>query len=564
MIPHLVDAFLAPALAGLGDWSIRWAVLIAVLAAWFGLRPPRRAATRHLLGIVVLLAGLLLPALPRWGPGFLPRSRIVPTPAAVRVTDAAPPARPDVNTEPTIVEKARTAAAAEAIVRPPVIEPPVLPRSEPAPLGLWRFVWIGLAATWLVGLLVMLFRLVFGWLVLRRLRRQAMAVSETSTRQLEACQAEMGSRRRSRLMTHPAVGSPLALGGWQPAVLVPSDWDALPESIRRAGLLHELAHLARWDDWVRLGQALVRASLWFHPLVHWLLNRIDRECELVCDEAAVQRGVAPHEFARLLLEFAKRPRILPFAPQAIPFFSKRTIKVRINRLLEDDMTRWATPLSRGRAVALVSSLLGLALGVGSLRVVGASALVLPQGGRVEPMADNPQAEAILRLKPEPEVAVADIAFSPDGQIVATAGYRWKYQAVGQTGELRLWNARTGKLIRSITVPDVGMNKVVFSPDGHQVAAAGGGKLVMLWDVASGQIVRTFEVTPSLPEYLSSLAFSPDGTLLAAGGSHGPLLYGQGGYVQLWDVATVQSRGVLERGTTGVLAIAFSSDGKILI
>ena len=61
-----------------------------------------------------------------------------------------------------------------------------------------------------------------------------------------------------------------------------------------------------------------------------------------------------------------------------------------------------------------------------------------------------------------------------------------------------------------------------------------------------------------------LAFSDDGKLLAAGGSHGPRLIGQGGYVQLWEVETGQPMGVLERGTTGVTALVFARDRKHLI
>src|SRR4051794_5766992 len=69
---HLTDRWVVPWLAILAEWSVRWGVVIAVLATWFVLRPPRRAATQYLLCLAVLAAGLLLPVTPRWGHAAIP------------------------------------------------------------------------------------------------------------------------------------------------------------------------------------------------------------------------------------------------------------------------------------------------------------------------------------------------------------------------------------------------------------------------------------------------------------------------------------------------------------
>ena len=145
------------------------------------------------------------------------------------------------------------------------------------------------------------------------------------------------------LAVHPAVASPVAVGGRRPLVLVPTDWDGWPESHRRACLLHELTHLVRYDDWAKLAQELVRVPFFFHPLVRWLLQRLDRERELLCDEAVVALGADPLGYARLLLNLARRPgRLLPAAtalrPGWLPFLARGTVAARIERLLEDDMT----------------------------------------------------------------------------------------------------------------------------------------------------------------------------------------------------------------------------------
>ncbi len=61
------DAWVIPWLAFLAEWSIRWGVLLALIAAWFALHPPRRAATRHVLCLAAIVSGLLIPFAPRWG-----------------------------------------------------------------------------------------------------------------------------------------------------------------------------------------------------------------------------------------------------------------------------------------------------------------------------------------------------------------------------------------------------------------------------------------------------------------------------------------------------------------
>src|SRR4051794_11752561 len=63
---RFVDGTLDPFLWFLAGWSIRWGVLIVALAMWFRVRPPRRAANRHLLCATALVAGLALPYAPRW------------------------------------------------------------------------------------------------------------------------------------------------------------------------------------------------------------------------------------------------------------------------------------------------------------------------------------------------------------------------------------------------------------------------------------------------------------------------------------------------------------------
>ena len=111
----------------------------------------------------------------------------------------------------------------------------------------------------------------------------------------------------------------------------------------------------------------------FHPLVHWLLGRLDRERELLCDEVVVASGTERAGYARMLLELAKRPGRIGFAsagvrPALLPFLDRRTVAIRISRLLEDDMLRTLSQRSARRSLILGSLAVAVALGLTGVRV----------------------------------------------------------------------------------------------------------------------------------------------------------------------------------------------------
>jgi HEAT repeat protein/beta-lactamase regulating signal transducer with metallopeptidase domain/protein involved in polysaccharide export with SLBB domain len=243
----------------------------------------------------------------------------------------------------------------------------------PEPLGVRRCVLVGLAVLWVGGVLVLLVRCAAGWFFLERLRRHAKPVTPAAAALFESCRAEAGLRRRAALATHPDVGSPVTLGLFRPSVVVPPAWAELPEPAQRAALLHELAHLVRYDDWLAAALELVRAAFFFHPAVLWLLRRLECERELLCDEAAVMRGVPADAYVRMLLLFARQPgRLLPRALAAAAYppriGARRTVTARIHHLLEENMQSAKHPVPRGRLFLLGVAVLGAAVGLGSLRI----------------------------------------------------------------------------------------------------------------------------------------------------------------------------------------------------
>ncbi len=355
-----IDGYLTPAVLFAADWSVRLALAIVLLATWLAIRPPRQVAVRFLLCRLVLLGGLLLPLLPHcWGPCLDLRSTPVSVEASVGEVPAPSPENRNVALPPALLPSAQP---------PPERQPPA-PTSVALPrLGLGQWLVLTLALSWAAVTLVLIGRLVLGSLWLARLRREATPAGPAALALLQHCREELGVTRRAGLVTHPAVTSPVLLGGWRPCIVLPPDWEDLPADARRVSLLHELTHLARRDDWARLGEELVRAMLFFHPLVRWLLSRLDGERELLCDAALVRRGIGARLLARTLLDFARRrgagrPALAPAI--VLPFFRRVTVLDRIHQLLEDDMSHWSKPPSRCQATAGAAVVFGLAVALGS-------------------------------------------------------------------------------------------------------------------------------------------------------------------------------------------------------
>jgi WD40 repeat protein/serine/threonine protein kinase/tetratricopeptide (TPR) repeat protein len=126
-----------------------------------------------------------------------------------------------------------------------------------------------------------------------------------------------------------------------------------------------------------------------------------------------------------------------------------------------------------------------------------------------------------------------VAFSPDGQLIASAGggnpFWGNPGAKIEPGEVILWDAVTGERRRTLRRHTHLIYSLAFSPDGQLLATAGEDKKVILWNVATGAVVRMLP-EPNGP--VRSVAFSPDGKSLATGFSDQT---GAGGIIQLWDV-----------------------------
>jgi len=153
--------------------------------------------------------------------------------------------------------------------------------------------------------------------------------------------------------------------------------------------------------------------------------------------------------------------------------------------------------------------------------------------------------------------VISVACAPDGITIATGD---------ANGSTYLWDIATGKLTNTFLDPNgPGVNVEAFAPDSITLAIGGGPGGIFLWDTATGRTTATLPLSSNTPQ-VNAVAFSPDGTTLAAGDLNGR--------TYLWDTATGKLTATLTdparhavkpTDPTGheVTSVAFSPDGTTL-
>src|SRR5688572_25165691 len=181
---------------------------------------------------------------------------------------------------------------------------------------------------------------------------------------VEAAALEMQVRRKFRIVETGLVSSPALFGMWRPQLLVPRGFaEKLNAQELRYVLLHEFAHLKRWDLVTNWLMTVAQAVHWFNPLVWLALRQMRMERELACDEmvlrasrAGAEEGRAYGETILRLLEGVKPRRSLPALVGIAE--EKHSARRRIIQIVGFDSRR-----PRRQAVGV---LLLLVIGVGGL------------------------------------------------------------------------------------------------------------------------------------------------------------------------------------------------------
>jgi WD40 repeat protein len=172
-------------------------------------------------------------------------------------------------------------------------------------------------------------------------------------------------------------------------------------------------------------------------------------------------------------------------------------------------------------------------------------------------------------------AVSAIAISPDGQILAIGSHNYARAGGGGESFFTLWNLKTGEQLLTLfqgsiseffdsssdqEPPDrrVGglhgdyIYSIAFSPDGQTIAAGMSNKTIKLYNVKTGQEIRTLR---GHKYAVHAIAITPDGQTLISGSSDNT--------IKLWNLTTGQLIRTIQAHTKPVHAIALSADGQFL-
>ena len=267
---------------------------LANLAAWW-------AQT----GVMIMLAALLL----RMLPARSPRVALAYLQALLGACLLLP-----------LIEPWRAAAAGARISQGAVSAVRVSAKGA-VPVSIPRLILVFLAA----GIVVRLTWLALGYLRLYGYRRHARSV-DTAIASLQETIAS-----RAEVYVSREVSGPVTFGFRRPTILLPAKWSELDPASRAAIACHELLHVRR-NDWAfHVAEEIMRAVLWFHPAIWWLIAEIRLAREQVVDRLVVGITGAPKPYVEILLAFAGIDSCIT----APAFTRKRHLARRIQSLLEE-------------------------------------------------------------------------------------------------------------------------------------------------------------------------------------------------------------------------------------
>ena len=262
-----------------GQLSIELAALAVLVLVASRLLPIKSPALRHLLWAIVLLKPLIAVAISSPYTLFTPFVPLVE------------PSRDTLSFSPVEHPTLQVAAS-----------PAIATSSVPLTTAGWG------AILWIAGAALLIGRILIGYGIVWCLRQQAQVQHDGPLCDaLRQARLRLSGYPKVEVAISPSINSPMALGILRPLIVFPAD---LVEKLRidelTLILMHELAHVRRWDNLTRLLHRLVSAVLFFHPAV-WLCGRmLRREAEQACDDLVVCATGRSEAYARGLAHVAER------------------------------------------------------------------------------------------------------------------------------------------------------------------------------------------------------------------------------------------------------------------
>jgi GWxTD domain-containing protein len=184
---------------------------------------------------------------------------------------------------------------------------------------------------WAVGVALFYLRTFVAWIAVQRLRRSSsVAAPEFWRQRLQELSQRLGIRRVVALLSSELVDVPVVAGFLRPVIFVPAAlFTGMPVEQLEYLLIHELAHIRRFDYAVNLLQKAVEGLLFYHPAVWWVSRILRTERENCCDDAVVELRGNAREYATVLATL-ERHRNAPALAASGGHLGKRIMRL-LNR-----------------------------------------------------------------------------------------------------------------------------------------------------------------------------------------------------------------------------------------
>jgi WD40 repeat protein/DNA-binding SARP family transcriptional activator len=322
-------------------------------------------------------------------------------------------------------------------------------------------------------------------------------------------------------------------------------------SLQRRSLL-EMAEISPTAESKTDSPAFALQNVVTEYLIDLLLNRFTQE--VTCAELDLfhHYGLVNAQAKEYIRATQTRLLLQPLLHHLVMRWGKSATPTKLTNLFQ--RLRVAPPPARSFAVA---NLLHLWLALG-MDLAGYDFSQLPvreadlRGVRL-PKANFANADLTGTVFTEIFNAVLSLAFSPDGQLLATAG---------ADGVVHLWRVNDRQLIGVCPGNGRWLWSVCFSPDGQFLAAGCADRTVRLWEIAlfrrEGQAAAECQLYQTLTGHTDAVfavCFSPDSRQIASAAADGA--------IRLWQIPSGRLQQTLVDHTDAVNALAYAPDGRTL-
>jgi carboxyl-terminal processing protease len=384
----------------------------------------RSAAARHAVWTLAFLGLLLLPlcslALPTWRINIAAQAGPAPPVQAFLFTKSFEPAQ---NTPSGSLEKLQNNQSSPAAANPLTFaEGPNQTLSRVS--ASFEDFWSPALLIWMVGCAIGILPLMGGYLHLHYLRLSSRRPEGPRIALIaQSLASQLGIRREIVLLFSGRSCMPMTWGLRRPVVLLPLAAEHWSVSRLRAVLVHELAHVQRFDAFTQMMVQVVRSLYWYNPFVWIACRQIRLEQETSCDDIVLNAGLDAQQYAAQLLSItAGLPAHLLVSSVALAMAKKHTLERRLLAILDSARDR-RTPKRPVLACALTALVAALAL-LGPMRLlVGQPATARAAGSIVslDSLAQGLDQQTLARTLDEVRAKIQAMAVDAPAERVLLEG-----------------------------------------------------------------------------------------------------------------------------------------------